>query len=137
MSKGFELLHGAKATKGETMSAKDAFKCNNVDGYLDKEDFLSFVQRLRREDYDHLDNLFQCLYERLRNNNSLRMRKDRGDQHYYWLVFPRANGDEGIKVIAHKGIVDILMAYREGKVKTDFLLEDLISEALEADTSLD
>lgn len=137
MRKGFAQLHGTTKSVDNLMSAEDAFKCNNPNGYLEKQSFIEFVRRLRVEDYDHLDTFFRCLYERLRNTNSLRIRKDRGDQLYYWVDFSRANGNEGVKVIAHPGIVDMLLAYRDGKFKPDFMLDDLISEALQDDSALD
>lgn len=137
MKTGYSLVHGAAKAADNLMSAEDAFKCNNPNGYLDKKSFIEFVKGLRIQDYDHLDTFFKCLYERLRNTNSLRERKDRGDQLYYWVDFPRANGNEGVKVVAHPGIVAMLLDYRDGKFKPDFMLDDLISEALKFDTSLD
>ncbi|WP_142529960.1 hypothetical protein [Pedobacter westerhofensis] len=102
-----------------------------------KAEFLEFIKKLRTDDYDHLDNLFKWLKEGLRMTNSLKLRKDRGGTFYYWGKFARQNSDEEAKIIAHPGIVELVKAYREGTVKIDFYLDDLISEALGTGTSLD
>jgi hypothetical protein len=136
MGKGYNLLHGTSKEEGNLFNVQDVFICNNPKkGFLHKDGFITFLRGLRTEDYDHLDVFFKCLFEGLRNNNSLRIRKDRGDQQYYWLVFPRPNGDEGVKLVIYEGLVNLLLAYREGKVTIDFLLDDLISEALQSSDS--
>jgi hypothetical protein len=138
MKKGYALIHGAGKTPDDLISARDAFKCNDKNGYLDKQSFLDFVRSLRTDDYDYLDLFFKCLHEGLRNTNSLRQRKDRGNNFYYWLVFPRANGNEELKVIAHPGIVKLadhinkVLNQRKPRIKFSFKMptKSAVSEYL-------
>lgn len=137
MSNGYNKLHGSVKATGNVMEAFDAFKSNSANGVFEKEDFLRFMRGLRTEDYEHTDNLFKCLKERLRMTNSLRLRKDRGDNLYYWGEFARVNGNEGVKIIGHPSILELIKLYRDGKVQIAFTLEDLIDEALSTVLSID
>lgn len=130
MITGYNKLHGTVKATGNVMKAYDAFKSNNENGVFEKDEFSKFLRGLRKEDYEHTENLFNCLKERLRMTNSLRLRKDRGENLYYWGDFARANGNEGVKIIGHPGILELIKLYRDGKVQIDFTMDELVDEAL-------
>jgi len=127
----FEKLHGSSVATGATMTAKEAFKSeNNPNGPFDKDGLITYLKSLRKEDCDHLENLFSCMNEGLRMTNSLMGRYDKAGNLYYWATFARANANEGIKILDHEGVVKLVKLYRDGKVKIDFTIDDLVNEAL-------
>jgi hypothetical protein len=131
--KGFSKLHGVDYTSNDavTLTAHNVWKDNDKqNGVLTKATFMPFLRELRPEDYDHTEKLFVYLKEQRRFANSLKMRKDRGKQLYYWADFYQPNGNEGTKVIGDPELLKLVQLYREGKVVIDFNIDDLIDEGL-------
>lgn len=127
----FEKLNGSSTMTGATMTAKEAFKSeNNPNGILEKEDWIAHLKSLRKEDCEHVENLFSSMSEGLRMTNSMMGRYDKGGNLYYWATFARANANEGIKILHHDGLIKLVKLYRDGKIKIDFTIDDLVDEAL-------
>lgn len=133
VKRGFSKLHGVDYSTNDavTLTAKNVWKENDqINGVLTKAPFMELLRNLRPEDYDHTEKLIECLRQQRRLANSLKMRKDRGKQLYYWAEFYQPNGNEGAKVIGDPELLELVKLYREGKVIIDFTIDDLIDEGL-------
>ena len=127
----FQKLHGSSTKTGAIMTAKEAFKSeNNSNAFFEKESLMTHLKSLRKEDCDHLDNLFKFMGEGLRMSNSLNRRYDKFGNPYYWGSFIRANANEGVKILEHDGLIELIKQYRDGKIKIDFTIDELVDEAL-------
>jgi hypothetical protein len=127
----YSKLHGSANVAESALDAKSVLITDkNESGYFKPEEFLDFLKSLRKEDCEHIENLFKSIGEGLRMTNSLNLRRDKLGNAYYWAKFARANADEGIKVPAYEGLVGLLSDYRVGKVKINFTLDELVNEIL-------
>jgi hypothetical protein len=127
----FEKLQGPSTVTGAAMTAREAFKSeSNPNGIFEKEELITYLKSLSEVDCQHLETLFSCMHEELRMINSLMKRHDKAGNPYYWLNFLRAKAQEGVKILHHEGLLNLIKLYRDGKVKIDFTIDDLVDEAL-------
>lgn len=135
-NRGFTKLHGVEATSTDavTLTARTIWKENNpATGVLTKSSFIPFLRSLRTEDYDHTEALFKILRGKRRVVLSFKLRKDRGNNGYYWADFPAPMGNDGVKVMANAELLDLVQKYKDGKTFIDFDIDDLIDEGLQND----
>jgi hypothetical protein len=100
--------------------------------YATSSELIQFVDETRIEDVQEQDALFSLTKEGLKIILPRVTRQDKGGCDYKYATFIRPNSPEGVKVVLFGNINQFLVDYRDGKIKPNFTLEELLAEAEKA-----
>jgi len=97
--------------------------------YFAPKEFLNYGDGLRDSETDDLEAMLVLTNEQVPMAFNRRIRTDRNGNPYSYQNFIRSKGTEGVKIVLGGKLLQFIKDYHQGKVSTNFTLNELVEEA--------
>ncbi|RBQ05841.1 hypothetical protein [Pedobacter miscanthi] len=112
-----------------TVTAKQFFIEDNVNGYLTKERFISYGQSLTDSEAEHLEDLFKFTSQGCSFNNVIKPKFDRiNGEEMLWFKVKLTRATINLRIPNLDGLLRLLTEYQLGKTQINFSLDELKAE---------
>ena len=129
MSNLFTRFKGKKEAAGAA-KANLFFTDNNVNGYMSKAEFGTYLSGLQEIDFNRFQRMLELTSKKFPINNVPVIRTDNGDhEEVVWLKFKLPNSEQRLRIVCDENILRFIQDYQEGNFRNAFSFEELIVEA--------
>jgi|GEM_PF-4863126 len=129
MANLFQRFKGNKEAAGAA-KANLFFTDNNVNGYMSKAEFETYLSGLQEIDFNRFQRLLELTSKKFPINNVPVIRTDSVDhEEVVWLKFKLPNSEQRLRIVCDENILRFIQDYQEGNFRNAFSFEDLMVEA--------